>query len=85
MARKTETPFHKIMLVRSKLRLYVEYGDAALQGQTVQEFAADVLECFEWLMEFRNIINGMVSFDEAPSRAVLPYLSDDVIAELDPA
>lgn len=79
MARKSETPFNKIMNVRTKLRLYVEYGDAALGEQTPQEFATDTLECFEHLMEFRNIINGMVSFDEAPSRAVVPYLSDDAL------
>lgn len=82
MAKKTETPFHKIMVTRANLRMFVEYGDAALKGQTPQEFAADVMECFEWLMEFRNIINGMVALDEAPSRAVVPYLSDDVVADL---
>lgn len=82
MAKKPEKPFNKIMMVRSKLRMFVEYGDHALDGQTPQEFAADVLECFEYLMEFRNIVNGMVSFDETPSRAVLPYLSDDVRGEL---
>lgn len=81
MPRKTETPFHKILQVRSKLGLYIEYGDNALGDQTPQEFASDVRECFEYLMEFRNIINGMVSFDEAPSRAVVPYLSDDVLRE----
>lgn len=69
------------MTVRSKLRMYIEYGDHALGDQTPQEFAADVLECFEHLMEFRNIINGMVSFDQEPSRAVLPYISEDVLKE----
>jgi hypothetical protein len=78
---KQETPFNKIMLVRSKLGLFVQYGDAALGEQTPQQFAADVAECFEHLMEFRNIINGMVSFDQAPSRAVIPYLPDDVVRE----
>jgi hypothetical protein len=75
--RQVDKPFHKIMTVRSKLRMYVEYGDHALDGQTPQEFAADVQECFELLMDFRNIINGMVSFDETPQRAVLPYLEDE--------
>jgi hypothetical protein len=74
MPKKPQTPFDKIMFTRTKLRLFVEYGDQALQGQTVPEFAADVAECFEYLMAFRNIINGMVSFDEPPARAVLPYL-----------
>jgi hypothetical protein len=79
MGKKAETPFHKIMTVRTALGLYVEYGDVALQqrGQTAQEFAADVRECFEYLMSFRNIINGMVSFDEPPEKAVLPYLPEE--------
>lgn len=81
MGRNTEKPFNKIMLTKGKLRAYVTYGDMALDGQTPQEFAADVLECFELLMEFRNIINGMVTFDETPSRAVLPYLDEDVLKE----
>ena len=81
MRRKTETPFHKILQARSKLGLYIEYGDNALGDQTPQEFASDVRECFEYLMEFRNIINGMVSFDEAPSRAVVPYLPYELLKE----
>lgn len=80
MAKKSsEKPFNKLMTIRARLRMYVEYGDHTLDGQTPQEFGKDVLECFELLMEFRNIINGMVSFDDTPSRAVLPYLSDDVL------
>ena len=73
MARKPETPFNKIMAVRNKLRLYVEFGDNALDG-TPQEFAEEVQECMEYLMSFRNIINGMVSFDDTPERSVLLYL-----------
>lgn len=75
MARKTK-PFDKLMTVRSKLPLYIEYGEAALQKQSLAEFMADVAECFELLMSFRNIINGMVSFDDTPERSVLPYLPD---------
>jgi hypothetical protein len=74
MGKKTEKPFDKIVLTQGKLKMFVEFGEAALRGQTVQEFAADVLECFGYLMTFRNIINGMVRFDEAPEQAVLPYL-----------
>lgn len=80
MARHTQTPFHKIVTVQTKLGLYVEYGDRALEGQTPQEFAADVKECFEYLMAFRNIINGMVSFDDTPEHSVLRYLPGDADA-----
>lgn len=79
MSQKPEKPFNKIMTVRSKLGLFVEYGDHALDGQTPQEFAADVLECFEHLMAFRNIVNGMASLDEPPARAALLYVSDEDI------
>jgi hypothetical protein len=73
---KTKTPFDKIMSVRTKLAMFVEYGDAAIQGQSYKDFASDVREAFEYLMSFRNIINGMVSMDEQPERAVLPYLEE---------
>lgn len=76
---KSEKPFNKIIAVRTKLGLYIEYGDHALDGQTPQRFAEDVRECFEYLMDFRNIINSMVSFNEPPTRAVIPYLSNDDI------
>lgn len=74
MARKNEKPFDRIMTVRSKLDMFVQYGDIALKDQTQAEFLAEVHEAFNYLMEFRNIINGMVRFDEPPRDAVLPYL-----------
>lgn len=76
MARKTEKSFDKIMLTSSKLRMYVEYGDVALKGQTPQQFAADVLECFEHLLTFRNIVNRMVSFDQPPADAARMHLPE---------
>lgn len=76
MPKKAKRPFDKIMLTRSKLDLYVRYGDNALGDQTLPEFITDVHEAFGWLMDFRNIINAMVGFDEAPTKAVLPYLPD---------
>jgi hypothetical protein len=76
MPRNTEKPFHKILMTGTKLRLYVEHGDLALDGQTPQQFAADVLECFEHLMTFRNIVNGMVSFNEPPAEAARMYLPE---------
>ena len=74
---RTPKPFDKILQTRIKLDLYTKYGDAALQGQSAADFIADVNECYGHLMAFRNIINGMVSFNEAPEKAVLPYLSVD--------
>lgn len=82
MARKPQTPFDKIMTVRSKLDLYIRFGDSALGGQSEKEFLVEVHEALELLMEFRNIINSMVSLEEAPLMAVLPYLSDDVVKSL---
>jgi hypothetical protein len=73
---KPAKPFHKITMIQSRLQMYVEYGDAALQGQTPREFATEVAEAFGYLMDFRNIINGMVGFDDTPKRAALPYLED---------
>lgn len=77
MAKKAETPFHKIQMVRSKLGLYVKYGDAALGDQTPQEFAADLQECIDHLMTFRNIVNRMVQLDEPPARAAMAYAEDE--------
>lgn len=81
MAKKTEKPFLKIMNVASRLRLFVEFGDAALGEQTHQEFASEVLEAFEHLLMFRNIINSMASLDQAPTQAALMFLSDDEIEQ----
>ena len=83
MPRKREqTPFDKLMMVRSRLRMYVEYGDHALDGQTPQEFAAEVQESLDLLMDFRNMVNSMASLEETPQRAVLVYL-DDLREEVD--
>ena len=78
MAKRGEKPFHKIMMVQSKLGMVAKYGEAALGDQTFQEFMADVDECYRHLMAFRNIINSMVGFDEIPERAVLPYIEDAI-------
>lgn len=81
MAKKPEKPFAKIQTTRAKLDMYVEFGDLALDGQSPQDFAAEVREAFAYLIDFRNIINGMVSLDEAPAEAVLPYLPMNLIRE----
>lgn len=75
MARKPK-PFDKIMMTKSKIDLFVQYGEHALGEQTIGEFMADVKEVVGYLMDLRNIINGMVSFDEPPQQAVRPYLDD---------
>jgi hypothetical protein len=77
--RREETPFDKIMVVASRLRLYTQYGDHALGDQTPQQFAGDVLEAFEHLMVFRNIVNGMASFEQRPEEAAASYISHDVL------
>jgi hypothetical protein len=76
---RTKTPFDKILAARNKLAMFVEYGEPALGGQSFKGFAEEVNEAFEYLMSFRNIINGMVSLEEPPDRAVLPYLSGDAL------
>jgi hypothetical protein len=81
MARRKEKPFDKIMATRTKLQQYLHYGESALHDQNINDFLTDVAECYGYLMDFRNIINGMVSFDETPQQAVVPYLSDDVLTD----
>jgi hypothetical protein len=71
---RKQTPFDKIMEVRSRLNLYVEYGDHALAGQTFPEFAADVAEAFNTLMDFRNMVNSMASLNETPQQAALQHI-----------
>jgi len=78
---KRQKPFDKIMSVRTTLDMYVKFGDAALRGQSVEDFLKDVQESFEHLMAFRNIINGMVTFDETPTRAALFYVPSNEIEE----
>ena len=74
MARKTETPFNKILMTRSRLGMFVRYGEHALDGKTFQEFAAEVNEAMGYLMDFRNIVAGMVQFDETPQQSIEYYL-----------
>jgi hypothetical protein len=73
---KAEKPFNKIVMTRAALDMYVEHGEAALQGRSHAEFIAEIREAFGYLMDFRNIINGMVRFDDVPREAVLPYLDE---------
>lgn len=77
MPKKPERPFAKILDVKSRVRLYLQFGEHALGGKTVAEFMAEIDETLEHLMDFRNMVNAMVAFDEAPGQAVLPYLSND--------
>lgn len=77
MPKKTQKPFDKIVMTRSRLDMYVEHGEAALQGQTHAEFIAEIHEAFSHLMSFRNIVNGMVRFEEPPAEAVKAYLEYD--------
>lgn len=81
MAREPATPFDKIITVGTTLDLYVEHGDIALGEQTPREFAAQVREAFGYLLDFRNLVNGMVGLDEAPGRAVLHYIKNNDILE----
>lgn len=67
-------PFDKIMLTRSKLDLFIEYGDAALQGQQFPDFMRDVRECYGHLLTFRNLVNSMVGLEETPEEAVRAFL-----------
>ena len=66
---KPEKPFNKILMTHGKLRLYLQIGDDALEGQTREEFISDVAECFQYLIDFRNIVNSMASLEMPPADA----------------
>lgn len=68
MARK-RPPLDDVVMTRSKLEMYVQYGDAALKGQSPQEFAAEVLAAYKHLMDVRNIVLAVSRLDQAPSDA----------------
>lgn len=79
MPKKPSRPLDKILDVRSRVELFIRYGDHALGGKTIAEFMPEVSEVLEYLMDFRNMVNAMASLDESPSEAVLPYLSNDAL------
>jgi hypothetical protein len=79
MPKKPPRPLDKILDVRSRVELFIRYGDHALGGKTIAEFMPEVSEALGYLMDFRNMVNAMSSLDEAPSEAVLPYLSNDAL------
>lgn len=79
MPKKPPCPLDKILDVRSRVDLFIRYGDHALGDKTIADFMPEVSEVLEYLMDFRNMVNAMASLDEAPSQAVLPYLSNDAL------
>jgi len=75
MPRK-ETFHEKAMTVRSTLRLYVQHGAIALDGQSPQEFCAEVMEVMGGYADFRNIIALMASMDVEPKDAAKEFLAE---------
>ncbi|MEY1555296.1 hypothetical protein AB3Y40_06640 [Yoonia sp. R2331] len=71
---KKESTLNKIIMTRTKLGLWVNYGDVALDGQEPQEFAAEVKECFDALMDFRNIVSAMASLEGEPKDRAREFL-----------
>jgi len=77
MPKRKETPFDKIVMTRGKLGLYVRHGDVALDGQDPQEFADEVQECFQHLLDFRNMVNEMAALEQAPMDVVKSYSEEE--------
>lgn len=72
--RQEDKPMYKITMARHKLQLYANLGDEALEGQTPQELAVEVLDAFETLMKFSNIVRGLVSFEREPLDEIKEHL-----------
>lgn len=72
MARK-EKLINTVLLTGGKLRLVASVGEAALEGQSVQDFAAEVLSAYSELMEFRNMVSSMAAFDQSPKDSVAHF------------
>jgi len=77
MARKKTKPFDDIVMTHAKLRMHVQYGAVALQDQPPEEFLADVLRCFDYLMMFRNMVSMAASFDMTPEEAAAQFAPDE--------
>ena len=77
MPKKGKAPLEKILRTRQTLRLYAEHGEAVFKNADEKKQALiDAGDCLAILMDFRNIINGMVDLTEEPCVAVLPYLDE---------
>lgn len=75
MPKRAATPFDKIMTTRAKLELMATYPDH-FSDEDRRAVIADANKVVGWLMDFRNIVNGMVSFEEPPKDAAAAYVRD---------
>lgn len=72
-----DKPFHRISMTRSKLEMWAEHGDRIFSDPSEKDqLLRDACFTVGALMDFRNIINGMVGFDELPQDAARPYVDD---------
>ena len=75
--KKTTKPFHRITETRAKLEMFSEYGDAVFKDDAERtQMLHDAHFAVSALMDFRNIINGMVGFSEMPKEAARYYIDD---------
>jgi uncharacterized protein YutE (UPF0331/DUF86 family) len=68
-------PFHQIVMTQSQLSLAKDHMDR-MKPEEIQALLKEAHTAIETLMDFRNIINAMVSLKEDPRTAARPYVDD---------
>jgi hypothetical protein len=68
-------PFHQIVMTQSQLSLAKDRMDR-MKPEEIQALLKEAHTAIETLMDFRNIINAMVSLKEDPRTAARPYVDD---------
>ena len=74
MARKqTDRPSYRMTMAMTAVRLAVEHPEIHDEAK-LREIMIEADYALRMLMDFRNIINGMVEFEDEPQEAARPYI-----------
>lgn len=72
-------PLDTIVEHASKLRMFQEFGEQALGGQSMDEFIKEVAVSYGHLMDLRNLISHACKLDNKPVRNAMMIADRDDI------
>ena len=72
---KQEKPFNRILMASGKLAMWKNHGDKIFDSESEKdELLQEAAFAVQTLLDFRNIVNGIVGLDQDPREAAKPYL-----------
>lgn len=74
---KQQSPHDLVILTAGKLRMFQDHGGTIFKDDDERDaLLNDAARTVQILLDFRNIINGMVSLREMPKDAARPYIDE---------